>query len=71
MRSQDDSLAAQVRARCLVIDRGEAVVVPQHTAPGLAAHAAELALGGAVRFAGLNQLGQPVYRTASEPEEAP
>lgn len=66
MRSHDDNLAAQVRARCLVIDRGDAVVIPLHTAPDLATRAAELALGGAVRFAGFNQLGHAVYRRERE-----
>ena len=66
MRSQDDSLAVHVRARSLVIDRGNAVVIPLHTAPDLATRAAELALGGAVRFAGFNQLGHAVYRLVKE-----
>lgn len=66
MRSQDDSLAVHVRARSLVIDSGNAVVIPLHTAPDLATRAAELALGGPVAFAGFNQLGHAVYRLQKE-----
>ncbi|KIP53819.1 hypothetical protein [Leucobacter komagatae] len=66
MKPQGYSLAEQVRARSLVFDRGDAVMVPLHTAPALALRAAELALGGPAAFAGFNQLGHAVYRREEE-----
>lgn len=53
---------AELRPKGLFILEGTRFVLPADTAPALGTAVARFAFGALAEFAGLNQLGQPVYR---------
>lgn len=58
----DESVVNRLAARALVLADGESVAVESDQGPAYAHSAAEVCLGGPVRFAGLNTVGHAVYR---------
>lgn len=53
---------AELLPKGLFTHEGTHFVLPEHTSPALGSSTARAAFGAPAEFAGMNQLGQPVYR---------